>query len=325
MGATLGDNGLFDRRMTPRTCPALAAVNLGREPAAAAVGVDIRGVVKRRSASPNGCPQNSADLAAKRGGILWGYRRRQPLGCESGGVERLVGIDVADAGDRRLVEQRSLDSGGAPPANQPLVERAVAQAGQRVGPQASQGVRPTVGVDRIDEQFAECARVDEAKLGAVVEIHDDVRVLRHFVGGPRHSQLAGHPQVGDQHVVIEIDNQELAVAANAFDELIAQAGDEFFVRLPPHRPVTRYRHVDHPPPAQRRIEVTAHRFDLRQLRHGLLGAHSAQALPGVAGGGLFGLLFRPAAALALLVGTDVHPGVESLGVVRPVVLDDVAR
>ncbi len=132
---------------------------------------------------------------------------------------------------------------------------------------ASSGTSPTSG----DEQLAEGPGVDEAQLAAVVEGDDHVGVLLHRVADLGAQELAAHPQVGDQDVaVVEVHQQELALAPDPVDPPSLQAGDELLVAgVAAHRAQAGDDHLADPPAGELLLQVAADGLDLGKLRHGL--------------------------------------------------------
>ena len=91
-------------------------------------------------------------------------------GTDAGVEERLVGVDVADAVEEGLVEQRGLDGG-----------LAVAEEGDEVFERDGEGFAAgafVLGVGCDDGEAAEAAGVDEAELLAAAEGEDGVGVGR---------------------------------------------------------------------------------------------------------------------------------------------------
>ncbi len=124
-------------------------------------------------------------------------------------------------------------------------------------------MRAAAFIQGVDEHLTERARVDEAKLGAVVKIDDDVRVLREFVMWLGNAELSAHAQVHHERVVVvEINDQELSVATNVSQPPTAQGGDEVGVRLTAHGAITGDGHGPHNPPSEKGFEVSSDRFDL---------------------------------------------------------------
>jgi hypothetical protein len=114
----------------------------------------------------------------------------------------LVGIDVADAADQRLVEQCALDARTASPqrsVERRLVERWVEGVRRDVGNRARQ---PGSGVYGLDGKSAEGALIDEPQLwSGVSEVDQNPQM-----GLPRcvsrlHEQLTAHAEVRDERLV----------------------------------------------------------------------------------------------------------------------------
>lgn len=117
-------------------------------------------VIADRRASGIRCPaEQAANLRRETTDGLATEKARRGRGVDSGGEERLVGVDVADAGKHRLVEKRDLD--------RPAGAREVAS--QIRGPdRGGVGAEPgTVGLERLrgleDHQIAEPAGVDRSQ------------------------------------------------------------------------------------------------------------------------------------------------------------------
>ena len=154
-----------------------------------------------------------------------------------GAEQRLVGVDVADPGDPRLVEQERLQRRAAvgreleqPPRRQLAAKRLDPEPGGEVGVEL---------VAAEHDRVAEPPRVGEPQLRAVVEDEPRPQVARvgvglveagraepirlHQVDGrvrarPAEQQVAGHPQVHDQRrPVVELDEQVLAAAPDRLD------------------------------------------------------------------------------------------------------------
>ena len=134
------------------------------------------------------------------------------LRMEAGGVEDLVGVDVADPGDHVLVEQQRLEL--RRPAAQHGAE--LVRAGvvdERVD--AEPGDLGELGVDVVgvvDDHLAERARVDEQQVG-IAEVEDDMGVQRPLGAAVDEEQLAGHAQVDHQRVARVERAQEVLAAA----------------------------------------------------------------------------------------------------------------
>ena len=126
--------------------------------------------------------------------------------------ERLVGVDVADAGDQPLVEQRAFDSGPTAAHRRDqrrAIERRIEQVACDVpdgdgheGRGRAQAARGAVGHRHEPRhgEVTERALVDVAQLRPVIEdeAYSQVRRGRHRGAGVAHEQLATHPEVGHQ-------------------------------------------------------------------------------------------------------------------------------
>src|SRR5208282_6881280 len=72
-----------------------------------AIGVDIVG--NGRSTERDGLAQHLPHCAMQFPQLVAGHGRRAPPRTDAGAKQRLVGIDVADAAQQLLIEQRALD------------------------------------------------------------------------------------------------------------------------------------------------------------------------------------------------------------------------
>ena len=137
-----------------------------------------------------------------------GAQRVQPRAPQG-----LVGVDVADAGDERLVDEQRLeprpaaaDAGPELAQREPRVQRLRPDAVERVVVRAVQPDPP------------ELADVAEPELAAVVERQREplVRVGRQRRG--HHEQLAGHLEVdGQEGAAGEVEDQLLAAPPDLLD------------------------------------------------------------------------------------------------------------
>jgi hypothetical protein len=119
--------------------------------------------------------------------------------------ERLVGVDVADAGDEGLVEQGTLDAGVLAPQPGRRALEVVARVQRVAGDVRDRGghrLELPRRYQRLQGEAAEGALVDEPQLGVAVdkaEPHPQV----HLRGRGRrlHQQLTAHAQVHDERLV----------------------------------------------------------------------------------------------------------------------------
>ena len=220
-GCPLGD---YKMRHDRPTAPAgQAGPTIGEEVglvvAGAAVCIDV--VAQGGPAGADGACEGLADGPAEAAGLLAveGASRLQRV--DSGAKEGLVGIDVADAGDDLLIEQRRFDrpAGGGQGGSQVVVAD-----GQRIGPEPG----PVDGLQRSARieggQPAESTRIaeDQAVARRVCgEAPDDVEVI--FAGWlaacGKEDELAAHAQLHEQRRGIPVgdDGELLAMAAQFAD------------------------------------------------------------------------------------------------------------
>ena len=124
---------------------------------------------------------------------------------DAGGEERLVGVDVADAGDGALVEEHGLD--GRASVRQRLAQLGGGERGvERLRAEGADGL-----LGRFDEpHLAELAEVGVAQLAAVVEGDDGADVGVGRVAGVTVQEGAGHAQVDG-----EVEGRARAVESKA--------------------------------------------------------------------------------------------------------------
>ena len=143
---------------------------------------------------------------------------------EPGVPERLVDVDVPEAGQRPLVEQRGLQRGAA--TLQPLAQALRREGGdERLLAEARPEIR--LELARLEQQpGAEAPDIAVGDLAAVVERQQraPVRVARECVG----PQRARHAEVDQQRAARrEADDQVLAAPVDLLDALAGQLrGDD---------------------------------------------------------------------------------------------------
>src|SRR5438067_3764839 len=126
---------------------------------------------------------------------------RQPSGPEPRSMQRLVGVDVAHAGDRLLVEQHCLQR-RAPALQLPVQLLGLELHVDRLRPKARHLLRRQQRLLRADQQAAETARVAIAQLPTVIEKENRVRVLLERRDLVDQAQLPGHAEMHDQQHVL---------------------------------------------------------------------------------------------------------------------------
>src|SRR5262245_40930256 len=211
--AAQADDG--DRGAAARARLALAAVDAKLFLVAARLAVAADVVADGRAAPVDRLAQHLRDRLAQAVGLGAAQVAAAPRGVQPGAEQRLVGVDVADAGDDALAEQHRLD--GALGAGQ---RRAPGGRGQleRLRPQA---VAPEQRLQRlgplVPAHAAEAARVAEAQLlTAAVEVEDDVRVRGQALVRGGDGELPGHAEVDDDGaLVVEVEEDPLAAPPQA--------------------------------------------------------------------------------------------------------------
>ena len=108
---------------------------------------------------------------------------------DAGAKEAFVGVDVADAVEQGLVQERGLDGGSAALEE---TEEVFFRDGEGLG------TGPVVGVCGVDGEAPEATSIDEAKLVPAAEREDGMGVRRagHFRCGDE--QAAGHAKVDQE-------------------------------------------------------------------------------------------------------------------------------
>ena len=158
-----------DRRPAPRAGPVGLAVDgeEAREVAALPVDVDVEGV-EGGAALRQRLPQHVADAVEQVGDLGAGELVGGAGAVQPRPPQRLVGVDVADAADQGLVEQRPLDLGAAPAQRgaEGRLRRRSRPAGRSRCAPAGAGISARRAL--LHREAAEGALVDEAQLAAAV-------------------------------------------------------------------------------------------------------------------------------------------------------------
>src|SRR3954467_12146685 len=135
--------------------------------------------------------------------------------------ERLVDVDVPEAGERPLVEESRLDRRLS--IREPCRERLRRERPpQRLAPETRAQVR--IELARLDEEpRAEASDVAVNDFGPVVELHD--RAPMRDVPGRRMENVPRHPQVDQEDApALELDDEILATPIDGGDALAGQFG-----------------------------------------------------------------------------------------------------
>ncbi len=154
---------------------------------------------------------------------------RRPLGMNAGGIERLVGVDVAHPDHHLIVHQEGLDGGAASLGTLTQVI-GVEGVGERLRPQFGQQ-RMRLGRLAGPQQGTEAARIIEPQQLAVLELDIHVIVLLGRGADVQHPQAARHAQMEDGGTEVGLQQQVLGAAADPVDGEVHQLLD-----LSRHRP-----------------------------------------------------------------------------------------
>ena len=122
---------------------------------------------------------------------------------DAGAEQRLVGVDVPDAGDAALVEQERLHRRLAARAPARASTSGVKAGSSGSGPSRSPRYSSSASRPSITTPVPKRRMVDEQQAVAVVEHepHAQVRPLRRVLAGGDPEQVAGHAQVHDEEAL----------------------------------------------------------------------------------------------------------------------------
>ena len=193
MRGTRADDDPLDRPSTARAGLAGPLVDL-QALLHRAIAVGRRVVVDRAPATLDGLGQHGPDRVVQPSFVGRPERPGGPQRMEPRRPQRLVGVDVADAGQERLVEQQRLEPAGSPPDQAPEVTHGEGRI-ERLRSERREDRRPADLGDQVAAQRvaavqpdpAELADVAEPELPAVGQLEDqpDIRVLRAVRPGRR--------------------------------------------------------------------------------------------------------------------------------------------
>ena len=226
-------------------------------------------------------------------------------------MENLIGIDIADPGDVLLVEQKRFER----------LARSTdhfAQCGarevfrNRVGTELGEGRELDGHICRvINNHLAEGARVNKPALGAVVEVHHDVRMGWTVGASRREEYLAAHPQVDHHRIAgVERHDEVLPAPLGAQNGRVGQAVDQRLTRRPTHHTLSTDIDSLDPSAGELLLQTTPNGLDLRQLGH-----RSAQCIGCERSGCLFGGFLRTTEPCSEDVTVNDHLSVEALRVI----------
>ena len=177
---------------------------------------------------------------------------------KAGSKEGLVGVDVPNTSQERLVEQQRLEPGSA---------------GSQPGHKLHSGDRQRVGAESL--RLA-CEPADGAELPHIVEQdraavqHQDHARVRAWRGAGQ--QFSCHPQMNGQQPLVEVEKDVLAVAADVANRLPRRRQDGAGPRL-----FREAAHFQEPTSRQTRRHRPHYCFDFREFRH--LSDHIREGLP----------------------------------------------
>lgn len=181
------------------------------------IGIEV--VAEGRPAGVDGVGEDASDGAGEPADVRSGEAVGACERVDPGVVEGLVGVDVADAGEKGLVEQSGFD--GPCGAGQGWGE-AFAVDVERVG--AEPGPAP-FEVGRVGQcpEAAEASWVAEGESGAVVEPPEDVEVvgLTEPSAAWSDEELSGHAEVNEQRASGGADEGELLAASSDVGDPVA--------------------------------------------------------------------------------------------------------
>ena len=170
-----------------------------------AVAVGRRVVVDRAAAALDRLAQDRPDIAVQPALVGRPQRPDGPQRMEPRRPQRLVRVDVADAGEERLVEQQRLEPALAlaqPPPEiadrERLLERL--RSDTREDGRAAHGVDELAGhrIAAVQPDPPEFADVAEADLAAIGEFQDQAHVRIHRRLGGDDEELPGHLEMDGQ-------------------------------------------------------------------------------------------------------------------------------
>lgn len=147
---------------------------------------------------------------------------RKSLGMKTGSEQGFVDINIAEAGDAPLIEERALEFGGA--ASESCGEETRSEPGlERFG---AYRLFHTIELVRHQVQdAAKLALIREAEGRAVIEVEHEVLEPERRGGTWQDLKHAGHPQMRhEERVVVEGEEEVLAAAPDPSDCLADQAG-----------------------------------------------------------------------------------------------------
>ena len=230
VGPALGDRGAADDTSSTGGAPfprsgvhPMLALELARPP----IDSHVLGVRQRRSAGGDRLLEDRHDRLGK--AALGGRTKtvaptRRP---QAGAMADLVGVDVADAGDERLIEEQRLERAAS--ATEPRSKCSEVDAvPKRVRSKSSEFrhlFADPIGIE--DDHLAEGPRIDEEHATSVVEMGVNVSMGRSGACLVDEEYLSAHAQVNhDRASAIKPDHEVLAVPIDPLDPGSNQSCDQ---------------------------------------------------------------------------------------------------
>lgn len=172
-------------------------------------------VAKGGTTVDDGRLQHLAQRSEKPGRLLFGDTT--PGGVDTGKPERLVGIDVADTGDRALAQELGLDPAVAGLERGPEIDRSeVLVEGLWSESVKCRQTRVVTGINHCNPTETSDIAKDEA--AAVIEQPGGALVGIDGVIGRIEAQLACHSEVNYQlTIIVELDDQVLPASTDSFN------------------------------------------------------------------------------------------------------------
>lgn len=227
VGAALADENPLD----PGLAAATRLVDLAVDPEVILIPALRVNPVNGRAAVFEAISEGGSNGPAQRGNlcVLQGVGPAQ--GMNPGPPQGFVGVDIADPGDKRLVEQEGLEAAGflGQQASQDLQREALFQ---RLGAEMTGD-----GVEVVNQVHpAEFTRVVEAQLIAVVQAEGEMDVFFARKVSVEDVQTAAHFQMDEQVTCrgrgMQAEDQILAAAPDRVDAMAGQGVDQRVRRRP---------------------------------------------------------------------------------------------
>ncbi len=182
------------------------------------VAVDIGVIAKGGAAVLDAVAEDATNRLVQGATFCRAQRSGWRLRMQTREEQRLIGVDVADASDIALVQQRGFDRRAATAQRLPQDLRRK-RVGERFWTELRQRVLDLVG--EIDG--AEFAHIDESQLISAIQVEDGSGERLGCGGVGAKSKRSGHAQMHDQRLVaVELKEQILAPPLDARDHGIAQ-------------------------------------------------------------------------------------------------------